>query len=1428
MPRFVPALVAAIVFAPAATAQSYIWVEAESATPDAVLRVGSPGHAEYLSGGKWLSAAVEPGDVPEAGVSLGYDLPVEEFGKFELWARVGYEAARSPFRWRIDGGAWAEVGPDRFTTDLMCPADFVGVGWLKLGDVSLPAGTRKLEVHVPRPAAGRFRFGLDCVLATRAPFVPNGPYRPDTDWQTPADKDAAGVTFDFPRPPADDPAARRTLALGGPWQVARFDEPGEVEDRAGPIRDLPDLGRLHWKAIRVPGDKDAERPDLTYCHRLLYRCRVNIPADLAGRSFVLRFPDNALLTTVFVNGKRCGFSDTPCAAFECDVTAGVRPGAVNEVVVGIKDLYYAVARTADGRSCRRLFDYPADRFHAPGPGPTRFVDFPVLNEVRRSGILETPSLTAAGPAYAADVFVVPSVARHELALEVTTRNGTDKPAAVEVRHAVFPLGGEPAEPAVTFPPTRVELPAGGSDVVRVKQPWAEPRLWWPDDPVQYVAETTVLVDGRPADRVRTRFGFHEWGWRGRELTLNGVPWHLRADQRHADRESGRRPLEALREWRRAGQTMFRYRGERPWTGRGQAETLDFFDWAGMPVRRAGIFSGRPARYELTIDGRPHAALFENWRKQLAAWVRAERNHPSVFVWSLETGLTDTNGRDPGLAGVIGAEVRKAAELVRQLDPSRPVTAGDGAPADLPVVNEHVFVNDLRDYPDAAYRPADPPADRPLVIDARPPARPTAVAAVGGEAAFLGPRGAAAGMAALARMLSEGYRWRGVAAFDLGVAGGADAGPDRAWQPVCVLCREWDSTFAAGVKITRTLKVFNDTRSAAPITVHWLFQTKNTRGIKQVRGKRTVHPGPGAAEEFAVTLDVPAAAGRTEAELVLSCERDGVEVFRDVKPCRILPAPAGKVTTAAAGEVALWDPAGKVTGLVTGLTACTEVKSPADLPAGCKLLIIGPDAVPAADAADPKWAALAAKGIRVLAFDQEHPLHGRAVPGGPEPTTHTGRVAFPQDPQHPALAGLSADDFFCWAGDHVVYRNAYRQPDRVARALIECDAGLADAALVECPVGDGVMLLSQLAIGPKPDAPIARAVAANLIRYAWEYKPTARPTVVVLPEDDPRRALLAAAGAKFKSAAAPVDALAAGEVVVLGASPENLQALAAEPDKVKEFTEKGGHLVLWGVTPAGLDDFNRLVGVDHLIRPFRRERVTVPAARPPLISGLSLRDVALESADGSPADDTFTAVVDLDDVAPFVTSDRQAAAWVRMTDGLTSADGPAFALTHDQARDGERPVWAGALPRAEEIVGLSVVVNARDRKITRLRVVFDDDPATALEFDLKPEAEVRQDFDFPPRKCRRIALEPLEWTPAAQPVIGIDTLWLRAKRAADFTDRVVPLLNVGALVYYPNGKGGILLNQVRVSPTEANPENAGKKRALVAALLRNLGVGFGAE
>ena len=135
----------------------------------------------------------------------------------------------------------------------------------------------------------------------------------------------------------------------------------------------------------------------------------------------------------------------------------------------------------------------------------------------------------------------------------------------------------------------------------------------------------------------------------------------------------------------------------------------------------------------------------------------------------------------------------------------------------------------------------------------------------------------------------------------------------------------------------------------------------------------------------------------------------------------------------------------------------------------------------------------------------------------------------------------------------------------------------------------------------------------------------------------------------------------------------------------------------------------------------------------------------------------------------------------------------------------------------------------DNRLTKLKLTFDGDAGDeSVTLDLKPENTL-QDFPLQPHRCKSVTLEPLEWTEVGKrPLIGIDNIWIRVAPRRTTGRRVTPLLNVGALVKYQMGEGGVILNHVKVQEPESNPVNAQKKQNIVATLLRNLGATFAGE
>jgi beta-galactosidase len=882
----------------------------------------------------------------------------------------------------------------------------------------------------------------------------------------------------------------------------------------------------------------------------------------------------------------------------------------------------------------------------------------------------------------------------------------------------------------------------------------------------------------------------------------------------------------------------------------------------MIVRRTGIFDGEGANYLGGLTNNPE--LYDHWLEQQKAQIRSERNHPSILIWSIENEITFINSRNLGQIKTCEPQIERVAKELMVLDPTRPeMVDGGNCLADefMPVNGGHYLESVWRDYPDEAYTldcalnahikggptwgksPWRLIPDRPIFMGESYFVRgsaPGEFSQFAGESCFTGwGSGTKQGAGLLAKMLSEGYRWWGVAAFHFWMGDGDASIHYNSFQPVCVFCREWNWTFAGGSEATRTLKVFNDTRYADPIEAAWELKVdgKNAGGDKKV-----FTLAPGKHEEFPVTVKLPKVAKRTAGEFILTCSRGGKEVFREVKQVTLLDPDGGPKPSLKKEELAVIDPFGSVKARLTARgIAFTEAESLDAVPATAKVIVVGKDAVTPRQATDPRWMALAARGARLLVLDQANPLHYLATPADFVPTDYVGRIAFIENTSHPVFDGLDQCDLFTWSKDHIVYRNVYRKANRGAVSLAHCDERLSCSAIAECPVNDGLMLLCQAVVGEKlATDPVAQRLFDNMLAYSAKYALVQETTAVAMDPQTPAAKMLADAGLKFDPAADVLAAVGDGKhkIVVFGATPENLKALAAAADKVKAFTAKGGWLMAWGLTPEGLADFNKLVGVEHVIRPFELERVTLPVLRDPILAGLTIRDVTLESnetifpwaGDKFLSDDEFTYVVDLDDIGPFceipgskagdsAAGKKAQANWPRnAVNGFTSADG--WVLIHYLPFDG--PKMSFKLPRPETIDGLSIVLNTHYAIPAKVNVYFDGE-AKPLALATKTNGE-RQDFQIEPRQASALVVELADFDKVSK-VTGIDNLWIHVKRPADWAKRVRPLLNIGALVKYPMGEGGLILNQLNAKGSEALPVNAQKKQAIVATLLRNLHATF---
>ncbi len=1429
------------------------------------------GRTKFLYGGHWLSYNLSPQQsqqvVPLRGLRIRYNFKCPAAENYQVWMRIGFEFARAPFSWRVDRGPWHRVSPNAPTVDMMTLTTWCQVSWLHVGKVHVAAGRHTFEVRLlpyatyhgrgPVPTRQAIRaaieanrrapklplqwqrvlFGCNAICLYAGHFSPNGPYAPGTWKPSKLDQEAAATVYRLPA--AAGGAVRTSISLAGLWQICRDGQ--LLPTRAGvPIGHLPQ--HPLWTAIAVPGNKNVERPDLRYCHRLWYRCRVLVPESYAGDGFHLVFPLNNLNTTVFVNGKYCGFCNAPYARFRMDISRAMHPG-INEIWVGIRDAWYGyVNDPKNPLVLKQEFSYPMALLSR---GFQNLV-YPIWNR-SASGILVRPRLVATGAVYASNVFVKPNVQQHLLDVQVKVRNTTTQAQTGEVIcEALSPRTGRIAK---KLPAEHFQVAAGAVEKLQVSGSWVHPILWWPNAPHLYTLRTLVMLNGHRADVKNTTFGFRQWTADGINFELNGVVFHGWCDQ-----HGGSSARQWLASQKKKHETMMRFWVGRRWLGMAPQQALDFLDRHGVVVRDQGILDGEVIGYE------PHMALAKHWRQQVVAWIRGYRNHPAIMVWSLENEFMYVNINNLNQVARWTPVETRVSEAALKVDPTRfTMSDGGGATTEetLPICGNHYITGPWSAYPPLAYQanvngggrggshwvwhPVNHPhftrgawvwdKKRPRFIgeDYFINGSHPGLAVIGGPGVFSSNRIMHQAAGKLETILQQGYRWDQYGAWDFWT--GAAYTGNRVYKsmaPRAVFCKNWNWTFGSGRAVPRRMGIFNDTHSDAPITLAWTWAVA---GHDIARASSVYAVPAGTSKKFTMVLQMPRETTRTNGTWHLKLLVANRVVYQDTKHISILPTgdTQPKMTGVAALTAAnfgVWDPHHKLTAFLRDHhIGFTPVKTLSTLPGGLQVLLVGPNALSARQSGSSRLAAWALSGRRVIVLEQKHPLVYESTPANLRTAENICYTGFGMNFSGRVLRGLRQKDFFTWGQRQIIAVHPYHRPQRAATPLVVCGNRLADAALVEVPVGKGMLYLSQLRIGTtlKSNA-VAQTLLLNLLNAAQHYVLIHRPVKVVAATGSPLLEAMRKIGVAFQRRQGPLQAItpAAIQTAVIQATPENLAVLAAHRAAVRAFNQAGGWMVLNGLTPAGLASFNKLTGFHFMIRRFAVDHVRFAAARPAWAMGLSNQDLVEYSsrrifpwqAGYYVSSHEYKYVIDYHDAAPFGTSTF--GGYPLIVNGFRSDSG--WPLIIDFPVKGNRiPIH---FPQPVTITGWTWIGNTFYQPTTQVKLSFPGQPP--LLFNTQPNNR-RQRFAFPhPVTTRALTLRITRWQHNGSPggMVGIDNIYLWIKRSAGFDRKVQPIDNVGGMMAFPRGQGGMVLFNLDFRPPgrESMPINAVKKRNLLQALL----------
>ena len=415
-----------------------------------------------------------------------------------------------------------------------------------------------------------------------------------------------------------------------------------------------------------------------------YRYELTPKAEWKGKRILLDFQGIMLVGDVYLNGKRIGGTDYGYLGFDVDVSKLLKFGEANEIAV-----------KADTRN-------PNNSRWFTGAGLYRDVNLIVTDK---------------------DLFFP----RHPLFIRTVNNQ------EVKIRANIFNQQKKAKTPG-TFIPVEVRiLDAEGHVVAQQKTDvdfnakWRDreyelpaikienAKLWSCDTPYLYTAEVTLYDnEGKVADQIREPFGVrtiemnpqHGLLVNGKKVLLQGFANH------HTLGALGAAAYPRAIEKRLKMMKEFGFNHVRTSHNPYSEDFLRLCDRLGILVVDE-LYDKWLAQY---AGGRVDWESL--WQKDIPEWVKRDRNHPSVVLWSLGNELQQYSNLPFNDWGVTAYELQK--QLLHRYDDTRLTTVvmhpryrnldTDSIPADLAVATEvnsynyryMYFPGDMKRYPEKTF------------------------------------------------------------------------------------------------------------------------------------------------------------------------------------------------------------------------------------------------------------------------------------------------------------------------------------------------------------------------------------------------------------------------------------------------------------------------------------------------------------------------------------------------------------------------------------------------------------------------------------------------------------------------------------------------------------------------------------------------------
>ncbi|MBN2611442.1 MAG: DUF4982 domain-containing protein [Bacteroidales bacterium] len=440
-----------------------------------------------------------------------------------------------------------------------------------------------------------------------------------------------------------------------------------------------------WRQLNLPHDWSVEgpySPGLASATGYLpggiawYRKSLEIPAEMAGKKVFVYFEGIYRNGDVFINGTSLGMRPNGYISYLYEITPHVRFGEKNILAVRVDHSKYADSRWYTGSGIYRdVYLIYANQIHIDQWGV--YITTPKVNEQQAT-----------------------------IKVETTLKNTTPDNVNLSVLQEVI----NKEQKVISQVSGKISVAANSANTALQEMIIAKPELWSLDNPQLYLLRTTVLSGKKIIDKTLTSFGIRTLNFEANKgFSLNGKNIKIKGVCLHHDAGClGSAVPEQV--WRRRLATLKSLGCNAIRTSHNpQAPVLyklcdelgfmvlnEAFDEWEFPKKKwiEGWNVGTPG-----FEG--HSEFFNEWGEtDLRDMVLRDRNHPSVFMWSIGNevdypndpyshpildkegiGQQHTKGYLPNQPNAerLGGIAKKLSAVVRQYDLSRPVTAGLAGP-----------------------------------------------------------------------------------------------------------------------------------------------------------------------------------------------------------------------------------------------------------------------------------------------------------------------------------------------------------------------------------------------------------------------------------------------------------------------------------------------------------------------------------------------------------------------------------------------------------------------------------------------------------------------------------------------------------------------------------------------------------------------------